>query len=85
MGGTPDGADGGEPLEIKIDTDRCMGSGNCMFWAPESFDLSDEGYAVVLDPAASDEERLRIAAQGCPVGAISLWRDGAQVSLEEGT
>jgi ferredoxin len=85
MGGTPDGAERGEPLEIKIDTDRCMGSGNCMFWAPESFDLSDEGYAVVLDPAASDEERLRIAAQGCPVGAISLWRDGAEVSLEEGT
>lgn len=85
MGGTADGADGSEPLEIKIDSDRCMGSGNCMFWAPDSFDLSDEGYAVVLDPAATDEERLRIAAQGCPVGAISLWRDGAQLSLEEGT
>ena len=85
MGGTADGADGSEPLEINIDTDRCMGSGNCMFWAPDSFDLSDEGYAVVLDPAATDEERLRIAAQGCPVGAISLWRDGEELSLEEGT
>ncbi|HTU37006.1 MAG TPA: ferredoxin [Acidimicrobiales bacterium] len=78
---------GGEThdIEIKIDTDRCMGSGNCMFWAPQSFDLADEGYAVVLDPAATDEERLRIAAQGCPVGAISLWRKGAELSLEEGT
>jgi ferredoxin len=59
-----------------------MGSGNCLFWAPETFDLSDEGYSVVTDPAATDEERLRIAAQGCPVGAISLWRDGVDVTTE---
>ena len=71
-------------LEIRIDTDRCMGSGNCVFWAPDSFDLGDEGHAVVLDPGASDEERLRIAAEGCPVGAISLWRDGIEVSWEDG-
>ena len=56
-----------------------MGSGNCIFWAPDTFDLSDDGHAVVTDAAATDEERLRIAAQGCPVGAISLWRDGAEV------
>jgi ferredoxin len=72
-----------EPLEVRIDWDRCMGSGNCVFWAPDTFDLSDDGHAVVTDPAASDEERLRIAAQGCPVGAISLWRAGIAVPLEE--
>ena len=67
-----------EPLDVRIDWDRCMGSGNCVFWAPDTFDLSDDGHAVVLDAAATDEERLRIAAQGCPVGAISLWRDGVE-------
>ena len=72
----------GDPVEIKIDWDLCMGSGNCMFWAPDTFDLSDEGHSVVTDPAASDEERLRVAAQGCPVGAISLWRDGVDVTNE---
>jgi ferredoxin len=72
-------------LEVKIDWDRCMGSGNCVFWAPETFDLSDDGHAVVVDAAATEEERLRIAAQGCPVGAISLWRAGAEVTLEENT
>ncbi len=71
-------------LDIKIDTELCMGSGNCVFWAPGSFDLADEGYAVVLDPAATDEDRLRTAAQGCPVGAISLYRDGAPLPLGEG-
>ena len=73
------------PLDVQIDWDRCMGSGNCVFWAPETFDLSDDGHAVVVDAAATDEERLRTAAQGCPVGAISLWRAGAEVSLEENT
>ena len=62
-----------------------MGSGNCVFWAPEAFDLSDDGYAVVTDDAATEEERLHVAAQGCPVGAISLWRAGVEVPLEEKT
>ena len=43
------GADNDDGLDVKIDWDRCMGSGNCVFWAPETFDLSDDGHAVVLD------------------------------------
>ena len=74
----------GDPIDIKIDWDLCMGSGNCMFWAPDSFDLSEDGHAVVTDPTASPEEKIRIAAQGCPVGAISLWRNGTKLSLEDG-
>ena len=72
------------PLEIRIDRDRCMGSGNCVFWAPDSFDLDDDGHAVVLEARATDEQRVRAAAQGCPVGAISVFRDGALVPPEEG-
>ncbi len=72
------------PLEIRIDTDRCMGSGNCVFWAPDTFDLADDGHAMVLDAGATDEERVRIAAEGCPVGAISLWSDGAEVPVGDG-
>ena len=63
--------DEAKPLDVRIDVDRCMGSGNCVFWAPDTFDLSEEGHSVVIDPAGSDDERLRIAAQGCPVGAIA--------------
>jgi ferredoxin len=72
-------------LEVRIDWDQCMGSGNCVFWAPETFDLSEDGHAVVIDAAATDEARLRVAAEGCPVGAISLWRDGQQLALGEAT
>jgi ferredoxin len=56
-----------------------MGSGNCIFWAPDTFDLSEGGHAVVLDAAATDEARLRVAAEGCPVGAISLSRGGVVI------
>ena len=72
-----------EPLDIRIDWELCMGSGNCVFWAPETFDLGEDAHAVVLDAAATDEERLRVAVEGCPVGAISLWRGGQRVELEE--
>ncbi len=56
-----------------------MGSGNCLFWAPETFDLNEDGHAIVLGHGLSSDERVHIAADGCPVGAISLWRDGDQV------
>lgn len=66
-------------IEIRIDTGACMGSGNCLFWAPETFDLGDDGWAVVLDAEATDEDRLMVVAEGCPVGAISLWREGRRI------
>ncbi len=66
-------------IEVRIDADTCMGSGNCLYWAPGTFDLSDDGHAVVLDPEATDEERLWVVADGCPVGAISLWRGGERL------
>jgi ferredoxin len=70
-------------IEVRIDREVCMGSGNCLFWAPETFDLADDGHATVLDPGASDEEKLRIAAEGCPVGAISIWRGGTRIDKGE--
>ena len=59
-----------------------MGSGNCVFWAPETFDLSDDGHAVVVDAAATEEERLRsprraVPSAPSPSGAPAprfLWR-----------
>jgi ferredoxin len=72
-----------EGFEVAIDWDTCMGSGNCVFWAPATFDLSEDGHAVVIDAAATDEERLRAAAEGCPVGAITLSRGGGAVDPDE--
>ena len=62
------------PLEIEINRDACMGSGNCAFWAPGVFDLDDDGIAVVLDPGAAPEDRIVLAEQGCPTSAITVRR-----------
>jgi ferredoxin len=61
-------------LDIRIDRETCMGSGNCAFWAPGVFDLDDDGIAVVLDPTAADDDKIIMAAQGCPTQAISVYR-----------
>ena len=62
-------------LEIEINRDACMGSGNCSFWAPETFDLGDDGVAYVTDPAGDDDDKVILAGQGCPTQAIAVWRD----------
>jgi ferredoxin len=66
-------------LEISIDRDACMGSGNCSFWAPAVFDLDDEGIAVVVDPQGAPEEKIVLAAQGCPTQAITVMKDGVKL------
>ncbi|MEI8335592.1 MAG: ferredoxin [Actinomycetes bacterium] len=63
-------------LEIKINREICMGSGNCSFWAPETFDLDDDGVAIVTSIEGSPEEKVILAAQGCPTQAISIIKDG---------
>ena len=67
-------------LEVEIDRDLCMGSGNCVFAAPGVFDLDEDSVAVVLDPTASAEEMVLTAARDCPTHAITVRRGGVVVS-----
>jgi ferredoxin len=66
-------------LEIAVNRELCMGSGNCSFWAPGVFDLDEDGIAIVLDPEAAPEEKVILAAQGCPTQAISVTKDGTKL------
>ena len=59
-------------LRIVIDQDKCEGTGNCVYWAPATFDLDDDGHSVVLDPPGDDEQRIRVADEGCPMRAITV-------------
>jgi len=63
-------------LEIKIDPTRCMGSGNCQFWAPGVFEIGPDDVAVVVDIDAAPREKIILAAKGCPTQAICLAEDG---------
>ena len=55
-----------------VDRDACMGSGNCVFWAPGVFDLDDDGIAVVRGEVDGHEEMVRKAAANCPASAIRI-------------
>ena len=59
-------------IRLAIDRERCVGSGNCLYWAPGTFDLDDDGISVVVDPGGDELDRIRVAAEGCPTRAISL-------------
>jgi len=63
-------------LHIEVDREKCMGSGNCSFWAPGTFDLDGDGIAVVIDADGDPEDKILLAASGCPTQAITVTRDG---------
>ena len=66
-------------LEISIDRGACMGAGECVFRAPRTFALDDEGRSVVIASVADSEDDVLAAAQNCPNFAISVTRDGKPV------
>jgi ferredoxin len=61
---------------IVVDRQRCIGSGNCCFYAPNTFDLDDELKSVVVDPGGDDAADVRAAVEGCPANAISVHGAG---------
>jgi ferredoxin len=67
-------------LDIRVDTDTCMGSGNCSFWAPGTFELGEDGVAVVIDPDGDPEDKIVVATKGCPTQAIGVTRDGRKLA-----
>ncbi len=66
-------------LQIEINREACMGSGNCSFWAPGVFDLDDEGIAVVVDATALGDDKIVLAGQGCPTQAIAIFDGDTKV------
>ena len=66
-------------LEIRINRETCMGSGNCSFWTPGVFDLDDDGIAVVLDGTAMSDDKIVLAGQGCPTQAIAIFDGDTKV------
>lgn len=63
-------------LEVEVDRDVCMGSGNCVYAAPGVFDLDHDSVAFVVDPSGSAEDKVVVAARNCPTHAITVRRDG---------
>jgi len=59
------------PVHVEVDRDRCMGTGACVFTAPDVFDLQDT-LAVVIGEPAADDARVQDAVAECPMAALRL-------------
>ena len=68
-------------LTVRIDRLLCVGFGDCIDEAPESFELDAEGVVVFREEAgavdreeadAVDRERIVRACAACPVDALTV-------------
>ncbi|OGH83686.1 MAG: ferredoxin [Candidatus Magasanikbacteria bacterium RIFOXYA2_FULL_44_8] len=55
-----------------IDREKCIGCGTCPALCPNVFKMDDEGKAIVHNPTGDTEENIQMAADSCPVTAITL-------------
>ena len=58
--------------ELRIDADRCIGSGMCAGTAPELFVLDDDHAHPVHEHLTEHDERALEAADICPMLAITI-------------
>ena len=62
-----------EKKTIKIDKDSCIGCGGCEAIAPDYFEVASDGKAIVKKEYNAEEaDLIQEAADGCPVGAITI-------------
>ena len=61
-------------LKVIVDMDVCQDHGQCVFAAPEVFEINDDGRLVVLvdEPDESLRSKVEDAADVCPVQAITI-------------
>jgi ferredoxin len=64
-------------MRIATDLNKCTGNALCSGTAPTVFDVSEDGYVIVLDehPTGDALALARRAANNCPTGAIELIED----------
>jgi ferredoxin len=60
-------------MKVSVDAERCRGHGICWTHSREVFELTDDGYAVVLlpEPPPEHEDAVRKAVAQCPERAIT--------------
>ncbi|MFE4517726.1 ferredoxin [Kitasatospora sp. NPDC056783] len=65
-------------MRVSVDRDRCCSSGMCVTNVPEVFDQDDHDSLVRLRQTSFRPDQfgdLRLAAQLCPGGAITVVED----------
>jgi ferredoxin len=62
------------PYSIEIDRTLCMGSGVCVVYAANTFEIDDETISTLVDAAGDPLPQIEAAAAGCPMRAITVTR-----------
>lgn len=60
-------------FQISVDSNRCQGHVRCIAYAPEAFDIDDEGYAQVnaqFSEMGTVDGNMAAAIDNCPERAI---------------
>lgn len=67
-------------MKVEVDRELCTSVATCIAVAPNTFELDDEGIAIVKNVSGDDEKTILQAAQSCPVNAIIVYdNDGKQI------
>ncbi len=60
-------------MKVRVDENLCTGCGLCADICPEVFEMGDDVSIVKVDNISSElEEKVREAAESCPVEAIII-------------
>jgi ferredoxin len=61
-------------IKVVVDRDVCQNHGQCVFAAPQVFELDDEGELVQLQDEVGEDLRSVVeeASDMCPVQAITI-------------
>jgi ferredoxin len=64
-------------MKVTVDFDKCASNARCMKACPQVFEVRDDGFLYVLEENPPTElwDKVRMAANNCPTGAITLVED----------
>ena len=60
-------------MKVTVESERCMGHGQCYAYAPDVYEPDEEGFCVVRkhDVEGDDLDQALQGAQACPESAIT--------------
>jgi len=67
-------------LEVQVQRARCIASKSCINSAPHTFSIDPTQVAVVTDASGDPDDDVVRAAEACPTGAITVYRDGIRLA-----
>ena len=61
-------------MKVLLDREKCTGLGMCESFAPDHFEIDDDGSLIVLNDqvAEVDRDAIEAAIDSCPTAALRL-------------